>query len=68
MPGYNGIAALQHLHEHYPNIPFIFVSGTLGEDHAIDSLLNGATDYVLKTKMGRLVPAVKRAVKENQEN
>ncbi len=67
MPGYNGIAALQHLHAHYPNIPFIFVSGTLGEDHAIDSLLNGATDYVLKTKMGRLVPAVKRAVKENQE-
>lgn len=67
MPGYSGSDALHFVHENYPEIPFIFVSGTVGEDFAIDSLLNGATDYVLKNKMSRLIPAVKRAIDESSE-
>lgn len=67
MPGYSGQNALKYVHLNYPEVPFIFVSGTLGEDYAIESLLNGATDYVLKTRMNRLVPAVSRAVAEMEE-
>lgn len=67
MPGYSGNDALIYVHEHFPDTPFIFVSGTVGEDYAIDSLLNGATDYVLKNKMSRLVPAVKRVIQESAE-
>jgi signal transduction histidine kinase len=47
-----------------PDVPFILVSGTLGEERAIDSLKNGAMDYVLKQRLSRLVPAVRRAVRE----
>src|SRR4030088_485131 len=47
-----------------PDIPFIFVSGTLGEDYAIRALKNGATDYVLKSNLVRLPPVVERAVSE----
>src|SRR5262249_46486656 len=46
----------------HPEIPFIFVSGTLGEEAAIEALKVGATDYVLKTRLSRLVPAVHRAL------
>jgi signal transduction histidine kinase len=51
-------------HARYPEVPFILVSGTLGEERAIDSLKNGATDYVLKQRLSRLVPAVRRAMQE----
>jgi signal transduction histidine kinase len=64
LPGYNGNEALKVAREKYPAIPFIFVSGAMGEDAAIDSMLNGATDYVLKNKLERLVPAIKRALHE----
>ena len=64
LPDYNGYEALRFAREKYFNIPFIFVSGTIGEDAAIDAMLKGATDYVLKTKMERLVPAIKRAMHE----
>jgi DNA-binding NtrC family response regulator len=47
-----------------PEVPFIFVSGTLGEEVAIEALKIGATDYVLKTRLSRLVPSVKRALRE----
>ncbi len=67
LPGYSGAEALQYVKSFYPIIPFVFLSGTMGEDAAIESLLNGATDYVLKNKMERLVPAVFRAYKETQE-
>ncbi len=67
LPTYNGKSALEYAHRWYSDTPFIIVSGTVGEDYAIESLLNGATDYVPKTKMSRLVPAVTRAVKEKQE-
>ncbi len=48
MPGYDGLAALALARARRPELPFIFVSGTLGEEAAIDSLKAGATDYVLK--------------------
>jgi PAS domain S-box-containing protein len=47
-----------------PDVPFIFVSGTLGEEVAIEALKIGATDYVLKTRLSRLVPSVLRALRE----
>ena len=64
MPGYQGSEALKIARQHYAHIPFIFVSGTIGEDRAIEAMLNGATDYVLKNKLERLVPAIKRAMRE----
>jgi len=67
LPDYSGIEALLFAKNNFPHIPFVFVSGTMGEDVAIDSLLNGATDYVLKNKLDRLVPSVHRAFKEAQE-
>src|SRR5258708_9448670 len=50
-----------------PEAPFIFVSGTLGEEVAIEALKIGATDYVLKTRLSRLVPSVVRAMREARE-
>src|SRR6187399_1687595 len=64
LPGFDGISALEIAHELAPDIPFIFLSGTLGEERAIDALQRGACDYVLKTNMARLVPAVRRALNE----
>ena len=64
LPQYDGLAALALVRKLRPHIPFILVSGTVGEDGAIDSLKSGATDYVLKTRLIRLGPAVRRALKE----
>jgi PAS domain S-box-containing protein len=64
LPGYNGNEAMNFVKKRYSSIPFIFVSGTLGEDSAINAMVNGATDYVLKHKLERLVPAIKRAIYE----
>lgn len=64
LPNYNGNEALKIAREKYSHIPFIFVSGVMGEDAAIIAMLNGATDYVLKNKLDRLVPAIKRAIHE----
>jgi len=66
LPDYNGEKALKVAMEQYSNIPFIFVSGTIGEDDAITAMVNGATDFVLKNKLERLVPAIKRALDECQ--
>ncbi|MDX2108649.1 MAG: response regulator [Verrucomicrobiota bacterium] len=62
LPYFDGLTAAQIAHQRWPSIPFIFVSGTLGEERAIDSLRSGATDYVLKGRLARLVPAVRRAM------
>jgi len=67
LPGFDGINALSLAREKCPEIPFIFVTGTLGEEVAIEMLKNGATDYVLKHRLARLVPAVKRALDERSE-
>ncbi len=64
LPQYSGLEALRDVHQRKPNIPFIFVSGTIGEEVAIRSLQEGATDYVLKNRLSRLVPAVRRALSE----
>lgn len=64
LPGYDGLAALKLAREQCPDIPFIFVSGTLGEDAAISALTEGAIDYVTKQKLSRLVPAARRALLE----
>jgi signal transduction histidine kinase len=67
LPRFNGLQALELARQHAPEIPFIFISGTIGEDSAIESLRNGATDYVLKGRLSRLVPAVRRALAETKE-
>lgn len=66
LPGYSGADAMALIKNNYQHIPFVFVSGTLGEDAAIESLLNGATDYVQKNKLERLGPAIKRAIRESR--
>src|SRR5581483_10613149 len=67
MPAFDGYTALAIAKEKVPNIPFIFVTGTMGEEVAIETLKKGATDYVLKTRLARLVPAVQRALREAEE-
>jgi diguanylate cyclase (GGDEF)-like protein/PAS domain S-box-containing protein len=67
MPHFDGMAALAIARERLPEVPFIFVSGTIGEEYAIRALRNGATDYVLKTNLLRLPPAVERALAEATE-
>lgn len=64
LPAFNGLAALRLAREHLPQAPFIFVSSTLGEEAAIEALKYGATDYVLKGRLSKLVPAVERALAE----
>ena len=64
IPGFSGVAALAIAAVVAPSIPFIFVSGTIGEEHAIECLQHGATDYVLKSNLRRLGPAVQRALRE----
>lgn len=67
LPGFDGYAALDIAKRQTPNIPFIFVTGTMGEEVAIETLKSGATDYVLKHRLARLVPSVHRALREAQE-
>jgi two-component system, NarL family, sensor histidine kinase UhpB len=64
LPGFNGQDALTIARERCPETPFIFVTGTMGEEVAIETLKSGATDYVLKTRLTRLMPAVNRALRE----
>jgi PAS domain S-box-containing protein len=68
MPGFNGLEALTLARERRPEVPFLFVSGTIGEDAAIEAMKNGATDYVLKHRLMRLIPAVDRALREADEH
>ena len=68
LPSFDGLAALAIAHENTPEVPFIFVSGVMGEELAIETLKNGATDYVLKQRLSRLAPAVRRALKEAKEH
>ncbi len=67
LPDFDGVSALKIARERKPDIPFIFVTGTLGEELAIESLKSGATDYVLKQKLARLVPSLTRALEEIDE-
>ncbi len=64
LPDFDGMAALEMAHARLPDVPFIFVSGVLGEEVAIESFRRGATDYVLKQRLIRLPAAVERALAE----
>jgi signal transduction histidine kinase len=67
LPGFDGREALELARQKCPETPFIFVTGTMGEELAIETLKSGATDYVLKTRLARLLPAVNRALSEAEE-
>jgi len=67
LPSFDGLSALTLAQEICPEVPFIFVSGALGEEMAIELLKKGATDYVLKNRLSRLGPAVSRALHEHNE-
>jgi PAS domain S-box-containing protein len=67
LPSFDGLSALKLALSVRPDVPFIFVTGTLGEEVAIEALKIGATDYVLKTRLSRLVPSVHRALRESRE-
>jgi diguanylate cyclase (GGDEF)-like protein/PAS domain S-box-containing protein len=67
LPSFDGFSALAIARTECPQIPFIFLSGSIGEERAIEALKKGATDYVLKDRMTRLIPAVQRALKEARE-
>lgn len=64
LPQFDGLRALEIAAARVPETPFIYVSGTIGEERAIDALRRGATDYVLKTNLSRLPSAVERALRE----
>ncbi|MGH8028793.1 MAG: EAL domain-containing protein, partial [Arenimonas sp.] len=67
MPGFSGQEALVIVHDFDPDLPFIFVSGTIGEELAIEAMQRGAADYVLKDNLRRLQPAVERALRTASE-
>ena len=67
LPAFDGLSALEIVRTKWTGIPLIFVSGTMGEELAIDSLKSGATDYILKERLARLVPSVRRAMQEVEE-
>ncbi|MEK6743449.1 MAG: response regulator [Nitrospirota bacterium] len=67
LPLFDGLSALAIRQEQCPDVPFVFVSGQIGEERAIESLKSGATDYVIKDRLSRLVPAVNRALAEAKE-
>ncbi|MDB6115765.1 MAG: sensor histidine kinase [Lacunisphaera sp.] len=67
LPQFDGFAALALAQKHCPDVPFLFVTGSMGEEVAIESLKSGATDYVLKTRLDTLLPAVLRALRLAEE-
>ncbi len=67
LPSFDGLSALKLALDARPDLPFIFVSGTLGEEVAIEAVKIGATDYVVKSRLSRLVPSVQRALREARE-
>ena len=64
MPRFSGKKALAIVREQHPDLPFIFVSATIGEDNAVAAMKTGAHDYIMKTNLGRLPPAVERELRE----
>jgi signal transduction histidine kinase len=67
LPSFDGYSALTIAREKCPDVPFLFVTGTLGEEVAIETLKQGATDYVLKHRLARLAPSIQRALREAKE-
>jgi signal transduction histidine kinase len=67
LPDYTGLEALAYVRRSDPLVPFVLVSGALGEERAVEALRAGATDYILKRGLARLAPAVRRALSERRE-
>jgi PAS domain S-box-containing protein len=67
LPSFDGMTALKLTRTRELEVPFVFVSGTIGEERAIELMRRGATDYVLKDRLNRLVPAITRALEEAEE-
>ena len=67
LPMFDGLSALQFVQKYSRETPFIMVSGVASEEFAINSIKAGATDFVLKTQLGRLIPSIKRALHESEE-
>jgi diguanylate cyclase (GGDEF)-like protein/PAS domain S-box-containing protein len=68
LPSFDGLSALIIVREKFSNLPFIFVTGTMGEEKAVETFNKGATDYVLKHNLTRLVPSIMRALREAEEH
>lgn len=66
MPGFSGTAALEMVRASGQDVPFIFVSGTIGEEMAVDAMRVGAHDYIMKGNLSRLVPAIQRELRDAQ--
>jgi len=64
MPGFSGTAALSIVRSRGLDVPFIFVSGTIGEDIAVEAMKNGADDYIIKNNLNRLIPAINRELRD----
>jgi DNA-binding NtrC family response regulator len=68
VPGFDGLSALKTARENLPDVPVIIISGVIGEEIAIETLKQGAVDYVLKQRISRLAPAIRRALQEQEEH
>ncbi|HEX9934357.1 MAG TPA: histidine kinase dimerization/phosphoacceptor domain -containing protein [bacterium] len=68
LPGYDGLSALKKAKAVFPDMPVIIFSGAIGEEIAIETLKQGATDYVLKHRISQLIPAIRRALLEKEEH
>jgi PAS domain S-box-containing protein len=64
LPSFDGVTALRLAHNRLPDVPFLFISGSIGEERAVEALRHGATDYIIKDRPQRLAPAVLRAMEE----
>lgn len=67
LPSFDGVAAYLIKEQVRPDIPFIIVSGTIGEENAVELIKKGVTDYVLKDKLFTIIPKIRRALKESKE-
>ncbi len=67
LPGFDGIAAFHIKQQICPEVPFIIVSGTIGEENAVELIKNGVTDYSIKDKLFTVIPKIKRAIQEANE-
>ena len=65
VPGFSGMEALHLARASAPDIPFIVVTGAIGEESAVETLREGATDFLLKSRLSRLAPVIHRAIEEN---